>query len=132
MNSDIIICLYVVAISIMFVIIVILLLTRRHTTIHLYVPNRPPDIDSYPFPQFDNVDTSYTPPTPLHQTESIHLHHTNPTIPPSHHPTNLADQTHPSDIYIEMRGNLLPMCSNYPFSRSNSHFRGSQLYFSDE
>ena len=120
--------LYVVAVSLMFILIVILLITRRHTTYNIYAPHTPPHTDLYPFPQLDN---SYTPTTPL-TPQSIQLHPTNPTIPPSHHPTNLADQTHPSDIYLEMRGNLLPMYSNYPFSRSNSHFRGSELYFSDE
>ena len=114
MDSDMFI-LYIVAVSLMFLLIVILLLTRRHTTYNVYPPHTRPHTDLYPFPMLD-VDNSYTPMT---------LYSTPPTIP---------DETHPSNIYLEMEPMepMEPMYSNYPFSRSNSYFRGSEIYFSDE
>ena len=143
--DSIMIVAYISVVSLMFILILILLLTRRPPTYNLYVPHTPmPQTDSFPFPQFGHVDQAYTPPSPMPQTDPFpfpqfgHVDQSY-TPPTSIHQTDAIPlpqlnpiQSNPGNIYVEMRGSLLPLYSNYPFVRSTSLIRDSDIYYSDD
>ena len=107
-----ILILYLAAVATLFLFIIVFLLTSYTRGPPVYQFNTPfplPQTDSFPLPQFD----------PIPQPRSI----SPVTAAPS--PTNI------SDIYLEMRGPLLPFQTLYPFSHSTSPVHGSDIYLSD-